>query len=423
MTGNAAEAGTPLTDYLATLADPAQLAAFRADPAGHTAQAGLSEELAALVLAGHSGALRVRAVKELEQAGLAPVVSDKFGPGGGQDPQVNYTASTYNTNYSTTNITINTSVLTTTNTTTDVTTTTDTTTTTSDTTTTTSSDGTDWGEILVEAIDRVIEYFEQLEYETAGELVVVGSGIRAITDLTLGAEAQIRAAEKVFYCVADPVTERRVHLLNPSAESLYGLYGNDTERIDTYRAMVETILAPVRAGRRVCAVYYGHPGVFAWPTHEAVRIARREGHRAEMHAAVSADAVLFADLGIDPSRPGCHSLEATDLLIRHRVPDTASHVLLWQVECVGDSGFNFAGYRRHNFEILIEELTRHYPPDHPVYIYEAAQLPQSKPHIARSTLATITKDDLSGISTLYLPPARTAPVDRAMCEQLGLGHG
>ena len=35
--------------------------------------------------------------------------------------------------------------------------------------------------------------------------------------------------------------------------------------------MVERILAPVRAGKQVVAAFYGHPGVFVQPSHEAIR--------------------------------------------------------------------------------------------------------------------------------------------------------
>lgn len=69
---------TPLTDFLANLADPATLDKFRTDPAATAAAAGLSEELTKLVVAGHPGAIRVRGVQELERAGLAPKLSDKF---------------------------------------------------------------------------------------------------------------------------------------------------------------------------------------------------------------------------------------------------------------------------------------------------------------------------------------------------------
>jgi hypothetical protein len=82
---------TPLTDFLATLADPTTLEKFRYDPAGVLAAAGLSDDLANLVLFGDSGAIRVRGIQELERAGLAPIVSDKFGlvPGSGHpgDPE------------------------------------------------------------------------------------------------------------------------------------------------------------------------------------------------------------------------------------------------------------------------------------------------------------------------------------------------
>lgn len=403
---------TPLTDFIATLADPVRLERFRADPAAYMKKAKLSRELMQLLLDGHSGAIRIQAVHELERAGLSPLVSDKFNPSGqaSQQPMSismnSYTSSTYTANTSTsTTFTSNT---------------TDFVTTTSDTTTTTTHNSFPGDLTTIEIVEEAIRYFQASRFHDEGQLVIVGSGIRAISDLTLDAEAQIRTAQKVLYCVADPVIERRLHLLNSSAESLYGLYDNDKPRIETYHAMVDAMLAPVRAGLRVCGVFYGHPGVFAWPTHQAIRVARRAGFRAEMHASVSADASLFADLGIDPSQPGCHSLEATEFLIHQRVPDTSSHLLLWQAECVGDPGFNFAGYKRHNFDILLEQIRKFYPADHPVFIYEATALPQGKPKIIKTSLDTIRKEDLTGISTLYLPPAIKNEVDKEMCERLGL---
>jgi precorrin-3B methylase len=404
---------TPLTDFIATLAEPTTLERFRLNPSAVVSEAYLPLDLAQLILEGNSGAIRVQAVQELERAGLSPLVSDKFDPA---DPVNQQPINVSMNSYTSSTFTSNTSTSTTYNTNTD----THVTTTTDQTTTTTHNDGFPIDRPIIEIIDEAMRYFETRSFPHAGQLVVVGSGIRAISDLTLDAEAQIRTAQKVLYCVADPVMERRLHLLNPWSESLYGLYDNDKPRIETYLAMVDAMLAPVRAGLRVCGVFYGHPGVFAWPTHQAIRIARRDGFRAEMHAGVSADASLFADLGIDPSQPGCHSLEATDFLIHQRKPDITSHFLLWQAECAGDLGFNFAGYRRHNFDILIEQLRTHYPATHPVIIYEATSLPQGRPKIVKAKLDTIRKDQLTGISTLYLPPAITNEVDKDMCARLGL---
>jgi precorrin-3B methylase len=381
---------TPLTDFVAILAEPSALERFRSEPAAMATEAGLTPDLLKLILEGDSHAIRIRAIQELEGAGLSPQLSDKFDPASSPDEQP-------------TNASSKTAV-----------------TATSDQAAPAPSYDFIRDRPITEVIDETIRYFARRTFEHAGQLVIVGSGIRAISDLTLDAEAHIRAAQKVLYCVVEPVMERRIHLLNPQAEALHALYGDDKPRWKTYLEMVNAILTPVRAGLRVCVVFYGHPGVFAWATHQVIMIARRDGFRAEMHAGVSADASLFADLGVDPAQPGCHSLEATDFLIHQRKPDVTSHLLLWQPECAGDLGFNFAGYRRHNFDILVEQLRKFYPADHPVVIYEAASLPQERPKIIRVTLRTFCQQDLTGISTLYLPPAVTPQVDQEMCQRLGI---
>jgi hypothetical protein len=69
---------TPLTDFLANLADPSKLDRFRNDPATTAAAAGLSTDLIALLVSGHIGAIRLRGVQELERAGMAPPISDRW---------------------------------------------------------------------------------------------------------------------------------------------------------------------------------------------------------------------------------------------------------------------------------------------------------------------------------------------------------
>jgi hypothetical protein len=69
---------TPLTDFIASLADPATFDRFRSDPVATAVAAGLFEDIVRLVVTGHSGALRVRGMQELERAGLAPLITDKL---------------------------------------------------------------------------------------------------------------------------------------------------------------------------------------------------------------------------------------------------------------------------------------------------------------------------------------------------------
>src|SRR5581483_9927716 len=111
--------------------------------------------------------------------------------------------------------------------------------------------------------------------------------------LTREARDAIAAADEVLYLVPEPVAAAIIEELRPDARALDGLYELGRERAETYEAMTELLLARVRAGSRVCAAFYGHPGVFVRPGHEAVRRARSEGFAAEMQAAVSTEDCLF----------------------------------------------------------------------------------------------------------------------------------
>src|SRR5205814_145574 len=144
-----------------------------------------------------------------------------------------------------------------------------------------------------------------------GSLTVVGTGIRAGLHLTPEAREAFVGAEVALYLVADVVAESWVRELNPNARSLHDHYRLGVPRQDIYDRMTETILAEVRSGADVCVAFYGHPGVFVYPSHAAIARARVDGFSARMLPAVSAEDCLFADLGVDPGTTGCQSYEAT----------------------------------------------------------------------------------------------------------------
>jgi uncharacterized protein YabN with tetrapyrrole methylase and pyrophosphatase domain len=254
-----------------------------------------------------------------------------------------------------------------------------------------------------------------------GSLKVVGTGIQALSHLTIQAKANIAAADAVFYLANEPVTERYLQELNPHAESLHPLYASGKERMTSYEEMVERILEPVREGLSVCAAFYGHPGVFVYPSHVAIQRAREEGHLAEMTPGVSAEDCLFADLGVEPSAPGCQSFEATDFLIFGRKFDPTSSLVLWQVGVIGHFTFEGEGYDYGpGLEILAEHLLETYPPDHVVVVYEAAHLPTEEPRRDAIPLADLASTRVTAISTLYVPPREVGALDHEMLAKLNL---
>ncbi|HSC74123.1 MAG TPA: SAM-dependent methyltransferase [Gaiellaceae bacterium] len=236
-----------------------------------------------------------------------------------------------------------------------------------------------------------------------GSLTVVGTGIAFGVQLTPQARAAIARADDLFYLLAEATGEAWLEGLNASSHSLRGHYAVGRPRRETYAAMVEQILAAVRRGRNVCAAFYGHPGVFASPAHDAVRRARAEGFPAVMLPAISAEDSLFADVGLDPGERGCQSYEATDFLARRPAFDTSVPLILWQVAFVGIRTAP-TGPSREGFAALVECLLEFYDEAHPAIVYQASPYPVGAPQIEHFTLGTVRDAELGGMSTLYVPP-------------------
>jgi uncharacterized protein YabN with tetrapyrrole methylase and pyrophosphatase domain len=254
----------------------------------------------------------------------------------------------------------------------------------------------------------------------SGSLTVVGTGIQLLCQLTSEARFHIEKSDKVLYLVADLTTVLWIRKTNPSAESLYSFYAPGKNRLTSYLEMVERILFFVRQGLEVCAAFYGHPGIFAYPSHEAVKRARCEGFSAKMLPGISAEDCLFADLNIDPGTSGCQSFEATDFLIYKRKFDPTCSLILWQIGVIGNLDYNIESQNYQGVCVLTDYLHQYYTPEHQVTIYEAAQYPICAPKIHQVPLARLPEALVTGISTLYIPPLKLAVPDAEMLQRLGM---
>ncbi|MFC7334547.1 SAM-dependent methyltransferase [Rhodocista pekingensis] len=258
-----------------------------------------------------------------------------------------------------------------------------------------------------------------------GSLTVVGTGLRALSHMTLEAVSHIRDADRVFFSVPDGVTARQIRDINPEAVDLTQYYGEDKRRKQTYVQMSEVILREVRAGSTVTAVFYGHPGFFVFPARRILSIARKEGYRAVMLPGISSLDCLMADLRVDPSVNGCQILEATDLLLRNRPIVTSGHVIILQVGSVGDSAFSFtAGFRHAKRAVLFERLIEAYGEEHRSVLYLAATYPGLDGQaVVRPLGAYRDPKVLASVppaGTLYIPAKDMLPTDMAMAETLGM---
>jgi len=245
-----------------------------------------------------------------------------------------------------------------------------------------------------------------------GSLSLVGTGFGIASQMTPEALASVDQADRVLHILSDPATAAWLERLRPDARTLTDLYGEGKNRGLTYGEMTEAILAPAREGDDVCVVFYGHPGVLVSPSHAARRAADAEGLAARMLPGLSAESLLYADLGVDPVGRGCHSYEATDFLLRPRPVETTSALILWQIGSVGVTGYrNAVLWSREGLGVLADALLEHYPPEHDVVVYEASPFPIADSLILSVRLDRLRDAEVSVVSTLYVPPLAPAPVD------------
>lgn len=239
-----------------------------------------------------------------------------------------------------------------------------------------------------------------------GSLVVVGSGFKAGGQWTFEAQSAVTHADQVFYVDTNPATVAQIHALNDNAQTLVDLYDKGKPRPVTYAQMAKRILEAVRKGLDVCAVFYGHPGVFAQVPHQVIQTARAEGYPATMLPGVSAEDCLFADLLVDPGRHGCLSYEATDFLLHRRAVDRRSVLVLWQIGIIAQTDFQGKRYEHDTggLSMLVDLLLEHYPAEHLVIVYEAAQLAIFTPRVESIPIQALPDADLTTASTLVIKP-------------------
>lgn len=253
-----------------------------------------------------------------------------------------------------------------------------------------------------------------------GSLYIVGTGIKAIRHITTETKGIVEQANKVFYLVADKATEKWIKNINVDAESLYPFYKEGKPRYQSYHEMVDKVLENVRKNLMTCVVFYGHPGVFAYPSHKAIEIARQEGYYAVMIPGISSEDCLFADLGIDPAKYGCQSFEATDFLLYDRKIDSCVSLILWQVGVVGYQTYELSFDVTLGLSMLVEKLLENYPPSHEIVLYEAAQYLLYDSVIQRFPLEELPTMRVKNYSTLYISPCERSMLNLEKLRRLNI---
>lgn len=253
---------------------------------------------------------------------------------------------------------------------------------------------------------------------STGSLVCVGLGMTLGSHISPLSRSYIEQSDVVFAGLSDGIVEMWLSRMHPDVRSLQPYYHEGKSRMQTYRQMVDAILTEVRAGKKVCGVFYGHPGVFAWAPHKSIEVARSEGYPAHMEPGISAEDCLYADLGIDPGRFGCQHYEASQLLFYQRRIDPTAYLVLWQVGLVGDQSLARFSTGSAYRQVLVDVLARDYPLEHGITLYRTPTLPIQQARIERLPLAALPQAEVGMADTMVLPPVRPMQVDHEIRARL-----
>lgn len=254
-----------------------------------------------------------------------------------------------------------------------------------------------------------------------GSLIVVGTGIAAAGQLTVEARSVISEADEVLFAVPDPLTQSLIHELNSNCHSLLGFYETHQDRRITYQNMANRIVESVRSGLDVCAIFYGHPGVFVDPAAQAIATLRKEGHYARMLPGVSAEDCLFADLAFDPGRTGLQTYEASSFLLYPPTFDPRIPMIIWQIGAIAifDSDLSVKN-AKGGLTVLADVLASHYGEGHEVTIYEASLLGICDPRIDKMPLTQLGESLVVSASTLFVPAKGEVQRSEENAVKLGL---
>lgn len=236
-----------------------------------------------------------------------------------------------------------------------------------------------------------------------GRLIIVGTGIQ-LNHLTLEAKNAMENAKKLLYLVPDAVTESYIKKLNESAENMFRFYEEGKERQQTYNEIIDYIIKVLLEQKDLCVAFYGHPGVFTYPSHKSIILAKELGYEAKMLPGISTEDMIFSELGIDPGNYGLQSFEATSFLLQQYKFDERCYLILWQVGVLGLRKYVQNINIKSELDKLEKMLLKTYPKEHEIILYQGSGLRIIESTIIYTQLQKLHSTKFDPISTMVIRP-------------------
>jgi precorrin-2 methylase len=250
-------------------------------------------------------------------------------------------------------------------------------------------------------------------------IVIAGLGIRGRDQITDEVQRVLRDVDVVFHSVSDDNTREWLETMTTDARDLNVLYIDGRPRIEAYRAMADLVVGHAVDGAAVMFAVYGHPCVLHTGVQLTLRAAAERRIPTRILPGISSIDGMLAAIGVDFGFGGLHVLEASDMLMHGRVPQSEGHVVILQVAIAGSRIHRAGGHHGAYATHLIRRLTTLYSPDHPVLHFRLATDSADADSLVWTTIGRLPEERWTNASSLYLPASRPSRVDPVYAKRFG----
>jgi len=250
-------------------------------------------------------------------------------------------------------------------------------------------------------------------------IVIAGLGIRGRDQVTDEVRRSLEEVDIVFHSVSDSGTREWIESTAAASSDLNDLYTDGCPRIDTYRAMADVVVGRAEEGAAVMFAVYGHPCVLHTGVQLTLKAAAERKIPIRTLPGISSIDGMLAAAGVDFGFGGLHVLEASDMLMYGRIPQTEGHVVILQIAIAGPRVHRAEGHHGVYADHLIRRLATLYPPGHRVLHFRLAADPRSEDALVWTTVSRLPEQRWTNSSSLYLPAARPSRIDPIYAKRFG----
>lgn len=257
---------------------------------------------------------------------------------------------------------------------------------------------------------------------SANRIVIVGTGMVAPRDLTLGGLEEIRAADVVAYSAPWPGVHSWLSTIGPLAiRDISSLYRENGVDADNYEAILQELISLSSQFASVVYLVPGNPTLGVTTTARLLALGRSQGIDVTVIPGVSSLDTISVDLEVDYLERGTVAIDSNRLLLYRIQLDPTLGVVIYHPASVGTSLVDFSSpWRSNRIELLQSYLLGTYPPSHPIVLVLCASAPGAVPEVIRGELSQLSSkvEQIKYGSSLYIPPATDFSFDREFLEVL-----